>query len=674
MRCQAEQNPSEAHGDEFWVSFANLGSNALELDEDGTVPPACGKAPPFRLQVSDDVDAITEPPLPFVDPDGNGVPDRPVYFSLDETSPSLNEIGAFPGDVLRTVGGGPPTVYIDHVALGLVEEDDLDALCLLEGDNFSPDSDNKGDVLFSLAPGSPTLTTGGFSASDLFFVTNAGAGAATSPPFCFASASVLGLLEGDNLNALKCSVVEVDEFSWSDLEFSLNGMPVKLHGETKTLVAVGRNGEAPFASSQSRNFARQKLAVLEMAGVAENGMPVHAFKRSPADPPGQLSTGSVLEEDDSDSSRLDVAPWGTSKAWNFLDLWLEITYDGMKLHHTEPINLHGFVCNKPPLHGEFLDQIAITGPSKLGSPPALGWSGEINEPLLLETESKGATPGIQLRNEDGSLAGIELSNVRLVPNGGPAPPRAFRGGNANAADFRRGTNAESINTVFGLEFAEVGESNTEAVLPTELAGTSLAVIDSLGEWRPAQLFGVFPGQISFYMPPGTVLGTAVLEITREDGLVSRVATEIVPLSPGIFTANSSGQGVPAANVLHFMSDSTFQVTLTFDPDQLPGSRTPIPIDLGGEGEQVFVSLFGTGFRRQDAAALSGNEKGLLSGVITATVGGQSVPAVGVRAPGFVGLDQVNVGPFPGSLAGAGDVDVVLTIDGVQSNTVTINFQ
>ena len=97
VRCQAEQNPPEAHGDEFWVSLANLGSNALEIDEDGSVPPTCGKAPPFRLQVSDDVDAITEPPLPFPDPDGNGVPDRPVYVSLEMGSPSLNEIGAFPG-------------------------------------------------------------------------------------------------------------------------------------------------------------------------------------------------------------------------------------------------------------------------------------------------------------------------------------------------------------------------------------------------------------------------------------------------------------------------------------------------------------------------------------------------------------------------------------------------
>ena len=566
-------------------------------------------------------------------------------------------------------------MYIEHGELGLVEDDDLDALCLVERATTSLPMPITKVTRFSHShrihrPSRRAV----FSAADLFLVLNVGTATPPSPLFRFASASTLGLLVSDNLNALKCSVVEVDEFSWSDLEFTLNGMPVKLHGETKTLVAVGRNGEAPFAESQSRNFVSQKLAVLDMEGATESGTSVRAVKRTPADPPGQLSRGSVLEEEDSDSSRLDVSPWGTSKAWNFLDLWLEITYDGMKLHHAEPIHLHGLVSNKPPRHGEALEQIPLSGPPSKTGLALAGWTDETNETPFMIAESKGTLPTIPLRNNDGSLAGIVLSDVHLVPNGGPAPPRAFRGGNANAADFRRGTTAESINTVFGTDLAETSESNTEEVLPTELAGTSLAVIDSLGVRRPAQLFGVFPGQISFYVPTGTALGTAILEITREDGLISRVATEIVPLSPGVFTANANGEGVPAANVLRFMSDSTFQVSLIFDPDQPLGGRVPIPIDLGGEGEQVFVSLFGTGFRRTEAAALNGNEKGVLAGQITATVGGQAVPAVGVRAPGFVGLDQINVGPFPGSLAGAGDVELILTIDGVQSNSVTVNFQ
>jgi uncharacterized protein (TIGR03437 family) len=44
--------------------------------------------------------------------------------------------------------------------------------------------------------------------------------------------------------------------------------------------------------------------------------------------------------------------------------------------------------------------------------------------------------------------------------------------------------------------------------------------------------------------------------------------------------------------------------------------------------------------------------------------------------GLAGLDQINVGPLPQSLAGTGkgDVDVVVTVDGVPANTVKVNVR
>jgi uncharacterized protein (TIGR03437 family) len=41
---------------------------------------------------------------------------------------------------------------------------------------------------------------------------------------------------------------------------------------------------------------------------------------------------------------------------------------------------------------------------------------------------------------------------------------------------------------------------------------------------------------------------------------------------------------------------------------------------------------------------------------------------------FVGLDQVNVGPLPSTLAGKGNSNVVLQVDGRTSNAVTVNIQ
>ena len=41
---------------------------------------------------------------------------------------------------------------------------------------------------------------------------------------------------------------------------------------------------------------------------------------------------------------------------------------------------------------------------------------------------------------------------------------------------------------------------------------------------------------------------------------------------------------------------------------------------------------------------------------------------------FPGLDQVNVGPLPQTLAGKGNCNVVLTVDSMTANTVTVNIQ
>jgi len=44
------------------------------------------------------------------------------------------------------------------------------------------------------------------------------------------------------------------------------------------------------------------------------------------------------------------------------------------------------------------------------------------------------------------------------------------------------------------------------------------------------------------------------------------------------------------------------------------------------------------------------------------------------APGFAGEDQVNIGPLPQSLAGRGNVNILLTADGLAANTVNITIQ
>jgi uncharacterized protein (TIGR03437 family) len=87
------------------------------------------------------------------------------------------------------------------------------------------------------------------------------------------------------------------------------------------------------------------------------------------------------------------------------------------------------------------------------------------------------------------------------------------------------------------------------------------------------------------------------------------------------------------------------------------------MDLGQSTDRLVITLYGTGIR---------NNTGLPNAV--AEVGGARATILYAGAqPQYPGLDQVNL-VIPRSLAGAGEIPVVLTIDGQTANAVSINLK
>ena len=154
----------------------------------------------------------------------------------------------------------------------------------------------------------------------------------------------------------------------------------------------------------------------------------------------------------------------------------------------------------------------------------------------------------------------------------------------------------------------------------------------------------------------------MLTVFRGDEVIATGRVVIREVAPSLFAANVNGQGVAAALALRVAADLTQTIRLIYDDTAPLGSRAALPIDLGPEGEQVFLVLFGTGMR------------GFTSGA-TATVGGEAVPIADLLAhPDLVGLDQANLGPLPRSLIGRGEINIILAVDGKMANTVTVNIQ
>lgn len=237
--------------------------------------------------------------------------------------------------------------------------------------------------------------------------------------------------------------------------------------------------------------------------------------------------------------------------------------------------------------------------------------------------------------------------------------------NTSAASFSDAAVApESIVAAFSARLATGTARATGASLPTSLLGTSVRVRDSGGAERLAPLFFVSPAQVNYQMPPGVALGPANVTITTGDGLnVATGTIEVAPVAPGLFSADASGRGLAVAVVLRIKADGaqTFEPIAQFDSAQQ--RFVAVPIDLGPEGEQVVLLLFGTGARLNSSLA-----------AVSLSLGGTPAPVSFAGAQGgFVGLDQINA-LIPRALSGRGEINVALTVDGRAANVVRINIK
>lgn len=222
---------------------------------------------------------------------------------------------------------------------------------------------------------------------------------------------------------------------------------------------------------------------------------------------------------------------------------------------------------------------------------------------------------------------------------------------------------ESIATIFGSALAGNTDSATSVPLPLSLAATSVKIRDSGGVEHTAPLFYVSPTQINFLVPALVTLGNATVTIT--DAANSRITLGTMVISavaPGLFAADASGQGLAAALVQRVKADGT----QSYEPAVVrdgTGQLVPVPIDLGPEGEQVFLLLYSSGFRQRSAL-----EK------VRAVCENAILPVEYAGPQGqYVGLDQLNL-RLPRSLSGRGEQNIVVTVDDQTANSVRVQIK
>ena len=235
-------------------------------------------------------------------------------------------------------------------------------------------------------------------------------------------------------------------------------------------------------------------------------------------------------------------------------------------------------------------------------------------------------------------------------------PVLFDGGVVNNASFALSPAPVAPGSIAALFGANLNDGSNilfssfgpDGKLVTTLGGASVTVED-----LPAPLFYSTPGQLGIQIPYELSTNAAAKVQVTVDGVKSAVITiPIDGLAPGLFTTTQDGKGAAAA--LHSDGKTLVSAAQPAKPGEI-------------------ITLFGTGLGLLSPALATGvPSKGNTTTVAPAVMvdGAPAVVKFSGAAPGFVGLNQINI-QVPAATRAAPDIPVVLDIAGKTSNTITI---
>ena len=252
---------------------------------------------------------------------------------------------------------------------------------------------------------------------------------------------------------------------------------------------------------------------------------------------------------------------------------------------------------------------------------------------------------------------------------GHLPPGSFRTASAAASFGWAVAPGQLVAGYAGIGGGLATGTGGAAQVPllTSLEGAQVQLTDSTGNVSLAPLLYASPGQINYQVPSsGVAAGLVNVAVLNGTDTVATGVLEVASVSPTIFTANSTGQGVAAALIQRVYPDGTYDYESVSTYDAATGQFVATPIAFNGD--DLYLLLYGTGFDADSGAS------GTSVTVGQAWFAGPTMKVLySGPAPGYSGEDQIDA-QLPTSLAGSGQVIVTVTVDGATANPVTIAFQ
>lgn len=208
----------------------------------------------------------------------------------------------------------------------------------------------------------------------------------------------------------------------------------------------------------------------------------------------------------------------------------------------------------------------------------------------------------------------------------------------------------SIISIFGQSLASVTEVGPVNPLSQTIAGTTVTINNSI-----LPLMFVSPQQINAQLPSSLANGTYTLEVQNVGQPAISGNLTVARNAPGLFFSTIGS----TAYAMAFHADGSLVTTSS--------------AAAGGET----ISMLGTGFGPYQTPVLDGffpqNPPPAVSDSVVLSVGGINATSTSNAAPGFTGIVSTQF-QVPSGLASGTSVPVLVSINGVDSNTVMLPIQ
>ena len=250
-----------------------------------------------------------------------------------------------------------------------------------------------------------------------------------------------------------------------------------------------------------------------------------------------------------------------------------------------------------------------------------------------------------------------------------AQPSVVDGGVLNSGSFAKDSNGlgsavapGALVTIFGaFPGASLADADT-VPFSTSLGGVKVSFNGIDAPLKNVFPTGAFPF-INAQLPFGVQPGTANVVVTVNNIASAPKPFPVVAAAPGVFTIPPNGQG----NAILVFLDPADGVAKIAAP---PGANLGYPTAPIARGQSGFFYATGLGVLTPPVPDGSGGDPGTLYLAVNPTVlvGGITAQAAAAQAPGFPGVNQINV-TIPNSAPTGDKVSLqVRSVDGTVTST------